>query len=446
MAFVLGEGFVDIDLDDSKVKGRLSKIQGTLVKWGKRAAVAAGAAFAAGFAFAIREAMNAQAVRAKLAAVLKSTGEAAGFTADELDRQAGALQNLTGIGDEAIIRAQTVLATFTQIGEKTFPRATEAVLDLASMLSDDAIPAAGELKSAALQIGKALNDPIKGVSALGRAGIQFTDDQKDMIKALVESNKLFEAQDIILRELEKQFGGTARAVGDTAAGDFAKLKEEIGDLAAEIGTELLPVIRDLLSILRDIATDNSFVDWAKAAISAISSVSKSLDMFENDLARRLVEGGILNNFFNPAAIQGLVPAAQGTGRAAQTKEEAQRFRESFFASQIAGLNFGGGAAASGKGAAGGGPLKFDDLAKEFGKAVAKEEATGFRASFIGLDEGFKRLSTSADKGDERDKEKVKLSKAQKKEAEKLNQKMDRQFDLWKTYMRDNPNRNLAVLG
>ena len=31
-------------------------------------------------------------------------------------------------------------------------------------------------------LGKALNDPVKGITALGRAGVTFTDEQKKQIK------------------------------------------------------------------------------------------------------------------------------------------------------------------------------------------------------------------------------------------------------------------------
>src|ERR1700712_5749455 len=59
--------------------------------------------------------------------------------------------------------------------------------------------------------GKALNDPLKGISALSRAGVTFTQSQQDSIKAMVGANDLLGAQKIILGEVEKQVGGTAKA-------------------------------------------------------------------------------------------------------------------------------------------------------------------------------------------------------------------------------------------
>ncbi len=274
--FKIASGFLDIGVDQKNATKGLDNLTKKLGQVAKAAAVAGAALAAAAVAFSIKEAAKAEAVRAKLAAVLKATGNAAGFTADELDRQATALQNMTGISDEAILRGQTILATFTQIGEKTFPRATEAVLDLASVLSDDAIPAAGEIRSAALQLGKALNDPVLGMTALGRAGIQFTKAQKDMVKVLVDSNQTLAAQELILDEVEKQFGGVAKAVGKTAAADFARFKEELSDLAAEIGSELMPAVLLLLSAIKDIATSDGVVKWARNSVVGLGVLITTL--------------------------------------------------------------------------------------------------------------------------------------------------------------------------
>jgi len=313
MAFRIAEGFLDIGIDQKSATTGLDKLTKKLGQVAKSATIAAAALTAAATAFAVKEAAQAEAVRAKLVAVLRSTGEAAGYSAEQLDKQATALQNLTGIGDEAIIRAQTVLATFTQIGKETFPRATEAVLDLASVLSDDAIPAAGELKSAALQIGKALNDPVLGVTALGRAGIQFTQQQKGMIKALVESNKLLDAQEIILQELEKQFGGVAREIGQTAAGEFGRMKQELADTATIVGKELLPSIRLLMRALSDLAKNDGVIDFLKSAtnlsvewLGVLTRIAETMNLID----KTPKNGGALGN-----ALGGVLKAVKQVARA-----------------------------------------------------------------------------------------------------------------------------------
>lgn len=191
---------------------------------------------------------------AQLAAALRSTGGASGLTTEELKAHASALQAVTNFGDETVIQAQAQLLTFTSIGEKVFPRATEAALDLATRMD-------GDLKGAIIQVGKALNDPIQGVSALTRSGVQFTDAQKDQIEQLVKANDLFGAQSIILAELERQFGGSAEAAREADGGNIA-LANSFGDLQEEVG--------DVFRIFS--ATFNT----AEAGISIIEGLSKAV--------------------------------------------------------------------------------------------------------------------------------------------------------------------------
>ena len=183
-----------------------------------------------GFAFKkIISVANAQEVaEAKLNKTLESTGFAAELTSSQLRDMASGLQQLTTFGDEAIIPAQALLLTFTKIGKEAFPRAIELALDLSVAMGQD-------LKSSVVQIGKALNDPIQGITALSRVGIQFTDVQKAQIKSLTQQNKLFEAQTIIMNELTVQFGGQAQEQAKTFSGQVTQMANAFGDLVEEIG-------------------------------------------------------------------------------------------------------------------------------------------------------------------------------------------------------------------
>jgi len=118
---------------------------------------------------------------------------------------------------------QGVLLTFTQIKGDQFDAATVAILDMSQALGKD-------LQASALQVGKALNDPVKGMAALAESGIQFTEAQKEMVKGMVAANDTIGAQTIILAELEKQFGGSAEAARDTLGGALDSLGNAFGDL------------------------------------------------------------------------------------------------------------------------------------------------------------------------------------------------------------------------
>lgn len=178
---------------------------------------------------------------------LKSTGNAVGFTSKQLQKMASDLQNTSLFGDEAILKDVTAqLLTFTNIAGNQFARTQQAALDLSTRLD-------GDLKSASIQLGKALNDPVANLSALSRSGIQFSEDQKAMINSLVETNKLAEAQDIILTELEKQYGNSASAAAKAGTGPLKQLSNAFGDLQEEvgavIGSAILPLVDKLMGMV-----------------------------------------------------------------------------------------------------------------------------------------------------------------------------------------------------
>ena len=180
---------------------------------------------------------------AQVEAGLKSTAGQVGFTSQELQKMASDLQNKTLFGDEAILKDATAqLLTFTNISGENFARTQQAALDLATRLD-------GDLKGASIQLGKALNDPVANLSALSRSGIQFSEDQKAVIKSLTETGNLAEAQTLILDELNKQYGGSAEAAAE-ADGGFTQLANSFGDLQEEIGRLLVQYLRPIVDRLK----------------------------------------------------------------------------------------------------------------------------------------------------------------------------------------------------
>lgn len=245
-----GKAVIDILLNSSGLKSGLGAVQGAMRGIGSVASAAfagatvAAAAMTAGVYKAISAINEQHLAEAKLAAVLKATGGAAGFTTDQLVKQAEVLQEVTIFGDDAIISMQAVLATFRNVKGDHFTEAQDRILDLATVLDTD-------LKSAALQVGKALNDPIAGVSALGRAGIQFTDTQKEMIASMMEMGDVAGAQRIILDELANQVGGAATTAGQTFAGQLTQLNNAIGEVWESVGSALIPVLQPLVAQFKE---------------------------------------------------------------------------------------------------------------------------------------------------------------------------------------------------
>ena len=171
---------------------------------------------------------------AKSEAILKATGYAANTTSAELQKMAKELSVLTGVDDETITSAQSMLLTFRNIGREALPRATTAALDLSTTF--------GGLDGASKQLGKALNDPIKGMTALSRSGVQFTEEQKKMIEGFMAVNDIASAQNIILTEVEKQVGGTAEAM-EKATDGAAKAQNAYENMQEAIGQDLIPIQR-----------------------------------------------------------------------------------------------------------------------------------------------------------------------------------------------------------
>ena len=214
--------------------------------------LAAGAAFAVAAAGAVafvvasgKQLMEIEKLNAQTNAAIKSTGAAAGRTIEQINGLNSSLEKLTGIEAEVIQQGQNMLLTFTNIKGDAFDEATKAALDLSVALDKD-------MQSAALLVGKALNDPFAGLGALSKAGVQFTDDQKAMITQMVEFGDVAGAQSVILEELNKQFGGSAEAFGETTAGKLAKIEHLFGELGETIAGALLPVLDDALPVIQDV--------------------------------------------------------------------------------------------------------------------------------------------------------------------------------------------------
>ena len=233
------------DRTDSKFSG----LGGKLVSFGKVAALGLGAA-AVGVGAILKSSVEAaeesRKVMAQTDAVIKSTGGVARVTAADVDKLASSLSAMSGIDDEVIASGQNKLLTFTQVrnevgkGNDVFNQATKAALDMSVALGTD-------MNSASMLVGKALNDPIKGMTALTRSGIQFTEQQKEQVKAMVAAGDTLGAQKIILKELETQFGGSAAA----AASPMARLKVVVGNLQEELGARFLPVAEKAATFLAD---------------------------------------------------------------------------------------------------------------------------------------------------------------------------------------------------
>lgn len=241
---------------DDRASGVLNSVGKSATSLGgvlKGVGVVAGAAVVAGFGAMVGIAVSsvkafdeAQLASKQMEATLKSTGNAAGLFAEDLKDQAAALQRVTKFSDEAVMGAQNLLLTFTQIKGPIFQEATQTILDMSQALGQD-------LKSSSIQLGKALNDPINGITALSRVGVSFDDTQKKMIETMVNAGDVMGAQKVILAELNKEFGGSAVAAAQTFGGQMEILKNQVGELQETLGKAIVTAITPFITQLAEFA-------------------------------------------------------------------------------------------------------------------------------------------------------------------------------------------------
>lgn len=231
-----------------KIGKKLDTVGHKLGGFGKTAAVALGgaavggvAAFGLAIVKGVKDAEDYQTLALKTAAVIKSTGNAAHISVGGIQSLASTLESLSGVDETLIINSENVLATFTNIRNQSgknndvFNQATKSALNLSVAMGED-------LQSATVQIGKALNDPIKGITALTRVGVTFSAGQKEQIATMVKHGNTMGAQKIILKELNKEFGGAAKAAGSGFSGSLARAKDAIDDAFRSLGMLLLPTL------------------------------------------------------------------------------------------------------------------------------------------------------------------------------------------------------------
>lgn len=231
---LLQEGLAQSERDVAKTTKAIEKRGREIADFGTNMSLAISLPIAGLAVASVKAAKESADALGQVNAALASMGNASGRTAQQLQELAGAQMRQSLYDDDQILREVTAnLLTFGKVSGEQFDRAQQAALDLATRMN-------GDLKGATIQIGKALNDPVKGITALAKAGIQFTADQKAMIASMVEAGDVAGAQRMILAELEKQFGGSAKAARDADPG--AAMAQSFANFQEEIGGKLLPLL------------------------------------------------------------------------------------------------------------------------------------------------------------------------------------------------------------
>jgi hypothetical protein len=303
---------VNILADTSKMSRGIDDANRKMSAFGSAAKVA-GAAIAGGFAVnavagflgdSVKAAQEHNRVMAQTEAVIKSMGNQAKISATEVDALATSIERKTGIDGDAIVEGQNLLLTFGNIrnevgeGNDIFNQTTKLMVDMAAAMGTDA-------SAGAIQLGKALNDPITGVGALAEVGVSFTEQQKEQIRTMVEAGDVMGAQKIILGELTRQFSGSAEAQAtssDLMRVKFEELQEQIGVALLPImeafvdflSTKVVPGIQEIINLFSGVPTNLG--DNLAAILNGLSSAFASALNFLIDRANNVID---LLNDINP---------------------------------------------------------------------------------------------------------------------------------------------------
>lgn len=263
----------------------------------------------------IAAAQESKDVNAQLEAVLKSTGGAAGVTAQHVADLASSIEKHSVFEDEAVLKGQNLLLTFTNVknaadgSSHVFDDATQIMVDMAQAMGTDAA-------GSAIQLGKALNDPTNGITALTRVGVTFTDEQKAQIQAMQEAGDIAGAQGVILAELQKEFGGSAQAASD-AAGANEVYKDRMNDLQEQIGGKLLPVQLKLKEIEAEAIAfiadkvipvlESLYAEYYPGVAKAVTDVADQVQKYWPEISA-VIEFGV---DFVKTKIEGMIQTVQG---------------------------------------------------------------------------------------------------------------------------------------
>jgi murein DD-endopeptidase MepM/ murein hydrolase activator NlpD/phage-related protein len=253
-----------------KFAGPIAAVMGTaaLANWAKESIASLG---------------RIEAINTQTATAIKSTGGAAGVTAQHVEDLAGRLENMTATEAESIQTGANLLLTFKNIrneagaGNDIFDQSVVALTDMARAMGQDP-------QQAAIQLGKALNDPTKGVAALARVGITFTQQQKDQIAAMQEAGDMAGAQAIVLAELNSQFGGSAAAYADTYKGRIELLGHAFGTFGEAVFSAAMPALKEFARIGADIFNwaagffeSDAYAAWAERVGGAVGGAADKLN-------------------------------------------------------------------------------------------------------------------------------------------------------------------------
>ena len=241
--------------DDKGVKDAQSGLD-RLSGFAKGAGIALAAGFAAAGAAAVafgaaslKAAAEAEAVTrglenaAKNAGVFGDSAASIDLATSALDKHSTQLAELTGIDDEIINQIKTGWLAVPSLAAM----GVDGLNNLATVVADTAAGTGKDVQAIGLAFQRVAGDTESAFSKLTRAGIVFTDEQKNTFNSLLETNGEMAAQQYLVEQLGEKYKGAAAA----AANPFDRLNVIFENLKETIGAALLPAIEKIVPLVAD---------------------------------------------------------------------------------------------------------------------------------------------------------------------------------------------------
>jgi hypothetical protein len=279
---------IKLTMDNGQYLAALAKAQNETAKHTKKMSksfssvgtLLKGVGIGAALRYIINETKDSQANFAKLTSVIRSTGGAAGVTAEEAQTLAKQLSAINAVDDDLIVGAESILLRFRSMSKDVFPQATQAALDLSAATGKN-------LTQAATTVGRAIDGDTRALNSLKEVGINFTKDQKKQIEIMFKTGKTAEAQKKIFDELNRTVGGQGAAQAGMLAGSLERIKIAAGNMAAAIGEKATPGLNSLANALSGAVKEGGFLN-------------KEFEQFGRDISGMLHDIGLLILKFDQA--------------------------------------------------------------------------------------------------------------------------------------------------
>ena len=221
---------------------------------------------------------NAERQMLKLKAIIKATGGAANLSLHEIEELSAEIGIATLASTQKVRDAAGILLTFKSIQGDVFRSALRLTQDLAEV-------GFGDLRTASMQLGKALEEPIVGLGALRRVGVSFTESQKEQIRVLSMTGQKTKAQEIIIRALNEQVGGAGVKAASGLHGAMDSLREQF-TLFFEQSKIGRAVVNFLTVALNNLADAMGNAEREIESLNTISSINQEILNTKADIVKR----------------------------------------------------------------------------------------------------------------------------------------------------------------